>query len=54
MSGEAVQFVADELAPKAVFVGDDFRFGADRSGGFGALKLAGNQHGFSKRLWNDY
>lgn len=47
MSGEAfVRFVVDELVPKAVFVGDDFRFGADRSGGFDALKRAGNQHGF--------
>ena len=47
MSGDAfVRFVVDELVPKAVFVGDDFRFGADRSGGFDALKRAGNQHGF--------
>ena len=53
MSGEAfVQFVVDELAPK-VFVGDDFRFGADRSGGFDALKRAESTRVFSERLWND-
>lgn len=48
MSGEDfVGFLVDALAPSAVFVGDDFRFGADRSGGFEALRQAGASHGFS-------
>ena len=48
MSGQAfVQFLVESLAPAAVYVGDDFRFGSDRSGGIDALRQAGKLHGFS-------
>lgn len=36
----------DGLAAKYIVVGDDLRFGRDRSGGFGMLKDAGKTYGF--------
>lgn len=36
----------DGLAAKYIVVGDDLRFGRDRSGGFGMLKDAGKAYGF--------
>jgi len=40
------QVLVDALAVKAVVIGDDFRFGKDRTGDFDYLKAAGDQHGF--------
>ncbi len=34
------------VQPKEVFVGDDFRFGRDRSGTWDAFQAAGESHGF--------
>ncbi len=45
----AEQFVAllgEQIETSALFVGDDFRFGADRSGDFDMLRRAGEQYGF--------
>lgn len=47
----AVEFVekilVQALAVKAIVIGDDFRFGAQRSGDFALLQRLGAQHGFS-------
>lgn len=44
---EFVQRVlVDGLGVKYLIVGDDFRFGMDRSGGYGFLKKAGEENGF--------
>ena len=39
--------LTEDLKVKALFVGDDFKFGADRQGDFAALRTAGVAHGFS-------
>ncbi len=41
-----VELLAKDIALSALYVGDDFRFGADRSGDFETLKKAGVEHGF--------
>lgn len=38
--------LVEGLGIKYLVVGDDFRFGRDRVGDFGALKAAGERHGF--------
>lgn len=38
--------LVDGLRVKYLVIGDDFRFGQDRAGDFGMLKLAGMTHGF--------
>mgnify|MGYP003975843491 FL=1 len=43
---EFVSLLADNLAVKALYVGDDFRFGSDRSGDFSMLQRAGQEFGF--------
>lgn len=47
----AAQFVEQVLVNglncKALIIGDDFRFGCDRSGDFAFLKAAGERYGFS-------
>ena len=40
------RILVDALAVKHLIVGDDFRFGCDRSGDFAALSAAGSIHGF--------
>ena len=46
----AMEFIrklfVDGLGVKYIVVGDDLRFGRDRSGGFGMLAKAGKQYGF--------
>ena len=42
-----VQMLVEELKVKALFVGDDFRFGVDRAGDFSALSAAGREFGFA-------
>lgn len=41
-----VEILGEDIGASALFVGDDFRFGADRSGDFHVLQQAGEQHGF--------
>lgn len=41
------QVLLDHLKVKHLVVGDDFRFGGDRSGDFNYLKRVGAEHGFS-------
>lgn len=41
-----IELLADDLTVSALFVGDDFRFGHDRSGDFALLQAAGQRHGF--------
>lgn len=43
---EFINLLVNDLDVKALFVGDDFRFGHDRSGDFAALQVAGSKHGF--------
>lgn len=40
------QVIVDGLAARSVVVGDDFRFGARRSGDFALLQALGAEHGF--------
>lgn len=47
MSAERfVELLAEDIGTSALFVGDDFRFGHDRSGDFSTLQTAGNHYGF--------
>ncbi|MEX1237254.1 MAG: riboflavin biosynthesis protein RibF, partial [Pseudomonadales bacterium] len=41
-----IELLVSDLAISALFVGDDFRFGHDRSGDFALLQSAGATHGF--------
>lgn len=41
------QVLVDGLNVKALIIGDDFKFGCDRSGDFEYLKQAGQKHGFT-------
>ena len=41
------QILLDALKVRHLIVGDDFRFGCDRSGDFAALAVAGDVHGFA-------
>ncbi|MBK8102071.1 MAG: bifunctional riboflavin kinase/FAD synthetase [Cellvibrionales bacterium] len=41
------QVLVEGLGIKSLVVGDDFRFGCDRTGDFALLQQAGKQHGFS-------
>lgn len=41
------QILVDGLGVKSLVVGDDFRFGCDRTGDFALLVAAGQRHGFS-------
>lgn len=43
---EFVSQLVDNLSVKALYVGDDFRFGSDRSGDFSMLQQAGKEFGF--------
>ncbi|MFT7220740.1 MAG: riboflavin kinase/FMN adenylyltransferase [Candidatus Azotimanducaceae bacterium] len=45
-AAEFVRILVEELKVSALYVGDDFRFGMDRSGGFSQLQEAGVQHHF--------
>lgn len=45
-ANEFVEILAKQIAIRALYVGDDFRFGSDRKGDFEFLKAAGNEHGF--------
>ena len=42
-----IEIIADDLAAKAVYVGDDSRFGQGRSGSFDQLEEAGHRFGFN-------
>ena len=44
---EFVSMLVDQIKTSALFVGDDFQFGSDRSGNFETLKQAGEANGFS-------
>jgi riboflavin kinase/FMN adenylyltransferase len=41
------QVLVDGLNVKSLIIGDDFKFGCDRSGDFEYLKMAGEKHGFT-------
>ena len=41
-----IELLAKDLKVSALLVGDDFRFGQDRSGDFAALEVAGRAHDF--------
>ncbi len=41
-----VDILGKDIEASALFVGDDFRFGADRSGNFALLREAGQHYGF--------
>lgn len=41
-----IDLLVNEIDVKALFVGDDFRFGHDRSGSFSTLQAAGEKYGF--------
>ena len=41
-----IDILANDIGTSALFVGDDFRFGADRTGDFDRLKAAGEANGF--------
>ena len=43
---EFVRILVERLGVRALFVGDDFRFGQDRSGDFELLRRSGEAHGF--------
>ncbi|MDH5736972.1 MAG: bifunctional riboflavin kinase/FAD synthetase [Gammaproteobacteria bacterium] len=43
---EFIDILVDRLAIRALFVGDDWRFGSDREGDFALLKKAGREFGF--------
>jgi riboflavin kinase/FMN adenylyltransferase len=43
---EFIDLLVNDLAIKGLYVGDDFRFGADRSGDYQQLQDAGEKHGF--------
>ncbi len=45
-SHEFVDMLTSKIRVQALFVGDDFKFGHDRSGDFNLLSAAGRQHGF--------
>ena len=40
------RYLVDQISPKEVFVGDDFRFGKNRDGTLDFFKTAGRTHGF--------
>lgn len=40
------KYLVDELAPKEVYVGVDFRFGSERSGGMDLFEKLGEKYGF--------
>jgi len=44
-----VELITDTIAPSALFVGDDFRFGHERRGDFNMLQAAGEKAGFPVR-----
>lgn len=46
-SHQFVEMLTSKIEVRALFVGDDFKFGHDRSGDFELLNAAGQQHGFS-------
>lgn len=46
----AVDLVAGTIAARAVVVGQDFRFGAKRSGDLDRLRALGREHGFEVRV----
>jgi riboflavin kinase/FMN adenylyltransferase len=46
----AVELVAGTLAARAVVVGQDFRFGAKRTGDLERLRALGREHGFAVRV----
>jgi len=45
-AAEFVSLLVDDLSVKVLYVGDDFRFGSDRTGDFSMLQQAGEQFGF--------
>lgn len=44
---EFLQAIYESLQPSHIVVGDDFRYGSDRAGGFAEMKSFGAEHGFS-------